>query len=277
MSEQFDDFVPDPSLANALLADLGRPRVARSERWALLGVAGHAVVRSSWTDEVELSTGAFARMLSEPEPTPPEAFEIWSFRKLGEASRTATASRCGGCFLEAGRNLCVVCDGDGKVGLNDGKEACDTCSGRGSLTCTTCDGSGMSVRVALEFGEDRATPFAHVFVPDGSYALGVALSRFLGSRSSVPECLRFELGDEHTHVDPYRGRQGDDQYRGHRLGQALGRARHYVERMARAPSVTSLRHQASVWPLALLELENGFPAALVLDEGREARVVLPGA
>jgi hypothetical protein len=285
MAEEFEDFVPEASAANSLLAELGKRPVARSERCALLGVSGSAVLRKSWTDAVELSEAEFATVRDAPEPAANlDQAGPSQHRMLDPESRFANAGRCSSCWVAVGKQICERCGGLGRhwppaagpVPSVPGTP-CEPCSGSGQLACATCGGSGKSVKADLIFAEDRVTPFAHVFVPDVSYGLMIALSTFLRSRSRVPDCLRFALSDDHERVDAYRGRRGHEEYRGHQLGQTLARARHYLERVTAAPSVVRLRSSAHLWPFVRLELEDGGAAALVHDESHTACLIVPGA
>jgi hypothetical protein len=116
-----------------------------------------------------------------------------------------------------------------------------------------------------------------VFVPEVPHGLVAPLVDFLRTRATIPECLSFELGEEHARADAYRGRRGAEEFRGHRLGNASARARIYVERMRRAPTIVATTHSARAWPFALLELESGTAFALALDESRKPSLIVPAA
>jgi hypothetical protein len=275
MAERFEDYVPDLSRADALLAEMGRSQTADAERRALIGVAGRALLRKSWSDQVELGERIFAELCAAPEPEPAlDVIGSRNHRLLHPESRNARPQRCAECWQKFGRSLCAACGGDGKLRVSDSSMDCSACAGSGSIVCPICEGSGKSVRVTIAYAEDRTADFAHVFAPDLSHALGLRLAAFIPSRRSVPAALGFELLDEQDRVDAYRGRRGVEEYRGHRLGSALGRARHYVERVRRSPSVMASRYGATAWPFALLRLQGGGEAALLLDEERNPHVVL---
>ncbi len=278
MRDRFEAYVPDVSNADVLLADLGRSRHTSADRYVLLGVSGTAAVRKSWSDTVELSERDFEELRDAPDPEPDlSAPGVRRHRLLADGSHGAKSARCSGCWMNPGRELCSHCGGEGRVATADGPVDCSVCEMRGQRVCSICGGSAKSVKVELIFADDHVTPFAHVFVPNVEYALLATLSRFLRAQSSLPECLGFALDDDHARVDAYRGRRGDEEYRGHRLGDTLPRARHYVERLRAAPSVLALRAEAHVWPFLRLELEGGGLAALVVDAGGVTRVLLPGA
>jgi hypothetical protein len=275
MSERFEDFVPELSLADPQLARLGRSRMAEAARCGLIGVAGRAVLRKSWSDRVELSQRELAELCSAADPEARlDVLGSRAHRMLADGSRDATPKRCGDCWQELGRARCAACEGDGKLRAGETVRDCPACGGSGHIVCPKCEGSGRCVPVTIAYAEDRTISFAHLFAPEIPRTLSVKLVQFVASRRSIPEVLGFDLLDEQHRVDAYRGRRGAEEYRGHRLGSALSRARHYIERVRRAPSVIASRHSASVWPLALLELTGGGIAALLLDEGRNPHVVL---
>lgn len=258
MSRSFEDFVPDLGRAHGHVSE----RVVDSERWLLVGVSGRAVVRRTWVDACEISEALHRELVAQPEPVADlDAATPRTHRLLEPASRAAQPGRCGACWVDR------------------------LCQGTDRLPCSTCDGTGRAVPVRLAFAEDVVTPLAHVFVPEAARELWLPLARFLRQRSSLPECLAFQLADEQTRVDAYRGRRGREEYRGHALGQAVVRARHYVERLRRAPSIVALEHRAHVWPFALVELEETRPGflrvrrrlGLVVDEHGAEHVIHPDA
>lgn len=278
MNDVFDDFCPAPATANALLAERGMPRAKGFERWAMLGVSGRALLRKSWTSAAEVTERGFVALRAATEPEPDlAASTVRNHRWLVGASREAKPGRCSSCWLDRGWQICGPCGGDGRVQMGDSTTTCPACEGRRKSACMTCEGSGTTVKVDLAFVEDRPASFAHVFVPEIPHALVTPLVDFLRARTTIPECLRFEVGEEHARADAYRGRRGSEEYRGHRLGNASARARIYVERMRRAPTIVATEHSARAWPFALLELDGGGAAALALDEARAPHLVLPGA
>ena len=96
--------------------------------------------------------------------------------------------------------------------------------------------------VEIELIEDKATSFAHVFVPEVPPRFWVALAAFLGARSELPECLVFPLGEEQARADAYRGRRGHEERvtPPHELG--ANRAE------ARAPDFRHARLLSEIWP-----------------------------
>jgi hypothetical protein len=278
MTETFDDFCPAPAAADALLAARGMPPATGFERWAMLGVSGRALLRKSWTSAAEVTVRGFEALRDAAEPEPDlAATTVRNHRRLVGASREAKPGRCSSCWLERGWQMCGPCGGEGSIGMGDAMTTCPACSGRRKTTCTSCEGSGVAVKVDLAFIEDRPASFAHVFVPEVPHELVTPLVDFLRTRTTIPECLRFEVGEEHARADAYRGRRGSEEYRGHRLGNASARARIYVERMRRAPTIVATEHSARAWPFALLELDGGGSAALALDEARAPQLLVPSA
>lgn len=247
----FEDFVPDPATVAVPLAS-----GATHDPYAAILVNARVVVRSTWTDESEVSPQVFAALSAEQVPEPNlDAVRSVKFRLLAQWSREARPRKCRACFATPGRQTCSICGGEGILADGDEARPCPGCIG-GHVQCSTCDGSTKSIAVEVLFCEDAVRPAAHIFLPDVPAGLGTslvkhALVRFFQSRESIPDALRIELSDDFARVDAYRGRRGDDEVRGHRTGRALAQARNYVDRLGKLPSVVAMRHSAYAWPFFL--------------------------
>lgn len=237
----FDDYVPDPALAKS---------DAALEPWLCIAVSGTVVERRSFFDAVECPLALYEKLLSDAPPTPDlKAKAPRNWRRVPDEFRDLRAARCSACWVDKGRQLCTVCGGTGRIHIGDSFTRCSSCE-YGYRKCDSCDGSGQAVKLNVEYGEDRARPFAHIFVPDVTLSLHASLRRFIAAQPTIPEALAVNLDEDFSSADAYRGRSEREHYRGHAAGKALERAQHYIARITRLPTVVAERHAAHVWPFA---------------------------
>lgn len=266
-----EDFIPTISaLAPELTLRQMRPP-DRSELFACIGVAGLGVSRRSWTNEVELSEKRLDELRAEVVPKgDPGATGPRGFRRL----RTAAPrfGRCTDCWLKPGLELCSVCGGRAQIFVSDAARPCGCTSGY--RTCDSCDGTARAARVVVEYFEDRAQPFAHVFFPDAGAAAITAMQTFVRRRLSVPAALRIRLDDDFASGDGYRGGNRGALVAGARLGSALEHARHYVERLRSLPSIAAIEFEAHAWPFSVLSWNAGAVAYAACDENGQATLLV---
>ena len=243
----FEDFVPDPGVLQSASGLDGVVRLV------MLGVSGRAVVRTSFQDDAEVSEAVFSRLL-EAKPRAPDfdAFAERNFPELDEASRDAQLTTCLTCAVTPGTQKCRACGGRGRIYITKERSESCTCSG-GRVPCSDCDGTKQSYSVRLHYHREKVRTFAHVFVPRVIPGLHRALVRFMQTRQDIPDCLEIELTEDYARRDAYRGRAGEEEYRGHRIAGVLHLARRYVSRIEARPSVRALRYRTIAWPFALHE------------------------
>lgn len=266
----FEDVVPST-------ADIERAFAARGlvggaerglERVVAILVSGRGVERSGWSDEVEVSEADFERLLDERAP-PPDLNDLngAKFRALDPSSRAATVQRCSECQFRPADNRCLRCGGSGHVVVGgDDFEKCSACEGGIARPCAVCGGTKRSVRVKILFGEDTVRHFAHIFLPEVDHALREPLVRFFKQRTSVPDVLTIDLGDDFAGADAYRGRRSRAEVRGHRADAAVALAKGYVERVSRLPTLATVRAEAFAWPLVVGAGVDAASFALLKDE-----------
>lgn len=247
---EFGDFVVDPDWVRKVLPahELG-PDLALAS-WLAIGVAGTAVVRKTWYDEVEVSEAVLQELVAVVPPAP-SFDEKTQHRSLDARSRSARPTKCRTCAASPGHNLCPTCQGLVEMHGTNGLVRCDACEG-GTIRCIACDGTRESYDVRIAYHEDSPILFAHVFVPEEVPALRRSMIAFVSGQTSIPECLSLDLNDEFATRDAYRGRRGDHEHRGHRFAGALALARRYVERIVKSPAVVKWRVTAVGWPFATL-------------------------
>jgi hypothetical protein len=237
----FDDFVPDPAFAKGDTAP---------EPWLCIAVSGTVVERRSFLDAVECPLDLYRKLLNDAPPTPdPKAQGVRNWRRVPDQFRALRASRCSACWFETGHQRCSVCGGSGRIQRGDSSIACPSCES-GYRKCDSCAGSGQAVKLKVEYGEDLARPFAHIFVPDVPLSLHANLRRFIAAQPTIPDALAVNLDEDFSSADAYRGRGDREHYRGHAAGKALERAQQYLARITRLPTVVAERHAAHVWPFA---------------------------
>lgn len=260
-SADFERFVPDVASVAAWVG----PANSQEPMVAIL-VDATVVVRSSWTDDVEVSEKLF-EALREAKPPSPSFEKIAQFRVLTAESRQARVRKCGACFALPGQQLCTICGGTGQVGTGDQLEPCTSCSG-GKLTCTTCDGTLKSVRVRIEFGEDQVRHMPHIFVSGVSGDTRQRLQSFFRSRPVIPEELAIDLAEDFARSDAYRGRRGTDEIWGFAAGPSLSQARVYLERLDKLPTVAAVKSAVFAWPYEVLATDLNTVVCIADETGK---------
>lgn len=238
------------------------------DRCVAVLVTGRATVRSTWVDDAEVSEGEFERLLAEAPPQPSlDATQPVEFRALDPASRGAKVRRCTLCQFSPSDAKCPHCNGTREI-VSDGSVSACLCVDGKAPPCSACGGSRRTVPVKIWFGEDLVRTFARIFLPNLAPTLRDPLSRFFSARTSVPDVLSIDLLEDSANVDAYRGRRSRGEVRGHRADAALVRARGYLERVDKLPSVVSSRSAAFAWPFLVgVDARNpSTPLAVVNDE-----------
>lgn len=244
----FDDFIPDRGAASYHKV---------LEPWLCVAVAGSVVERRSFLDDVECALAQYQTLLQDA-PRPPDlgAAAARNWRRVPDDFRELRETRCSSCGASKGRQLCNMCGGAKNVYNGQLLEPCAACMD-GYTLCDACAGSGKSVQLKVEYGEDHVRSFAHIFVPFGPAGLQAALRRFIAAQSTIPSALEVDLHEELASADAYRGRGSGEHYRGHRVGQAWERAQQYIARITRIPSVVAERHTTHVWPFVPVVRRGG--------------------
>ena len=271
--DAFEDYIPN---AASVRQDLAARNLQDGplQRWVCLAIAGRVVERRSFQDKVEVSESGYEALLGARVPEPDlEAAAPRNSRRVPEKFRAQPTVDCSSCWLERGKQLCTICGGRGMVTMGDNLRSCPACTD-GYRSCDSCAGTGSAVRLSVEYIEDRARSFAHIFVPEVPFAMHSRIRRFIAESTSIPSALLVDLEQDFQSADAYRGSGEKSQIRGHRAGKALERAQHYVSRITRLQAVVAERHAAYAWPIAVAS--DGSvqePACLICDAGGQTRVV----
>jgi hypothetical protein len=255
----FEDFVPDVARVRGLLGP--GSRAADLERFVLLGVSGKVIVRTSWTDDAELSRHVFEKLKNKSAPPGDiDAESPVEHAELDPGSRSAPFSPCTMCAVTPGKVFCGACGGSGKVHSGDELAMdCPACK-EGKIVCPTCEGSCSTAKVKVLHCRDQPSLFARAFVPEAADNMRAPLAEFLRTQPNIPACLNVDLDDEFDSRDAYRGRRSQFEYKNHQMGGALTLARRYVERVTRLPSVLRARHVACAWPFVVCREKGRFLA-----------------
>jgi hypothetical protein len=248
----------------AFVPDVAAPAGSEIERFVAILVSARVNVRSTWSDDVEVSEAVFEKLAQQAAPVPSVTQRApIKFKMLAPESRAAKSRKCGSCFATPGRRVCSICGGSGRIMVGDDSERCSACQG-GYSDCMACDGTGKSRAVKVIFGEDSVRPAAHIFVPNVPTALKELLFDFFRKRGSVPDALTVDLSRDFAGADAYRGRRGHDEIRGHRADSCVAQARVYVERLDKLPSVMACEYVAFAWPFAVV-VAGSYPVVHIID------------
>lgn len=145
--------------------DLLTRKPVKVTAWVALRVEARAVVRRTRRERVEISARLAVPGAMPPAPTHFGA-RVSHFVVTEVEGRLDHA--CTGCTFEPGRQLCGVCGGQGVIVMDGTRgrrltRAC-TCT-RGTLLCSTCEGSGRARFVQAIYVDDETDSLAVVRVP----------------------------------------------------------------------------------------------------------------
>ena len=226
------------------------------QRLAVILLEADLLRRDTWEQEVELSTALYERYPQE-QPPPAADFRDRAYQ-LVDPARPTRRQRCSSCFLSPGKTLCARCAGTGR----DPDSLPCTCED-GYRACSTCDGSGSTVRATVRHVNDHAVRVRRTFVPEAGAPLARLLEAALEAMGEPPAALRFELQASLV-ASPYRDAAAvrEPDFHGHRFDDALPAALAAVAELARYASVVKQDVRAYAWPFVLVRAVDrpGAPA-----------------
>jgi hypothetical protein len=259
-----DDETPPPSAAMDLLAR----GPTEQGRYSAIVLAADFLRRERWTQDVDISTDLYERYPRQP-PGTPEAFRNVGYQYL-EGDVAAQPQRCRSCFLTRGKIMCNRCGGTGQ-----GFGGPCTCE-YGYMKCTTCDGSGESVRARIVHLNDTHASTRSVFTSRELAPFQGGIEQLV-KLDEPPSGLRVPL-EARVAVSAYRGATAarDAEFHGYAYGSALEAALDAVDKLRRE-DVVKEDLRAYAWPVLLVRIDvdaGPLVVGLVVDPGGRSRVLL---
>jgi hypothetical protein len=242
----------------------------------------HALRRSRWSQSIELSKRLYDTY-PRGEPPVPTVLADRSYHGLVDG-RTGTEQRCTRCNVKSGWGACEICTGTGKVSLtvtDEGSILVDCTHCQAGLTrCSTCEGTGQSVRAHVQFIEDKTIAIRRAYFPSLPPAITKVLRAHIDATDNPPLCLEFDAQPALVQ-SAYRGaatvREPD--FHGYAFGGALELVLAGKEELGRFDGLVKEQLWTFGWPLSWLVYDVGHETIgvvlFVRSDGSIAAAVAP--
>lgn len=244
------------------------------EHELLAGVSVSARVHRRMMVEQEVELAAAAANAA-PAPVAPPPVDWTASEQRVVLEPIGAETRCSFCATSPGRMECGACHGTGVFIVSQSNNRtvtrpCSGCSGRRTVACGSCDGSGRTRRARTLLVTDHVEALRYLFLPPMTFGLEEELRTLLDSLTPL-DAMSLELDDGPERAGYRDAARGERTFLGCSFGGALAKARAAVELLGGEGAVVKREAAAWAWPVLRLRYEILGPdrdvAAIVKPDG----------